>query len=117
IPSQIAGVEMRVDQPTSRLRLASVLVVFAALSVLATLRLPAALILPALSTLLVFGGFGLAAVSYLKGLRTGHVCADCYTVAGLLVYLGFAATLLADAEQTLTFIEEMEAHELARLAK
>jgi len=36
-------------------------------------------------------GVGLAAASYLKSLRTGHVCMDCYTVAGLLVYLGFAA--------------------------
>jgi uncharacterized membrane protein len=108
---------MRVDQPASRLLLASVLVVFAALSALATLQLPAAPILPALSTLLVFGGFGLAAVSHLKSLRTGHVCVDWYTVAGLLVYLGFAAALLTDAEQTLTLIEEMEAHELARLAK
>src|SRR5262245_24438640 len=106
---------MRVS--TSRLRLASVLVVIAALSALATLRLPTALILPALSTLLVFSGFGLAVVSYLKGLRTGHVSTDCYTVAGLLVCLGFAAALITDADQTLAFIEEMEAHELAGLAK
>jgi hypothetical protein len=98
---------MPVDQPTSRLLLASVLTVLAALSALATLRLPTALIPPALSTLLVLSGFGLAASSYLKSLRTGHVCTDCYTVAGLLVYLGFAAALLTDAEQTLTFIEEM----------
>lgn len=107
---------MRVDQPTSRSLLASVLI-FAALSGLATLRLPTALILPALSILLVFSGFGLATASYFKGLRTEHVCTDCYTVAGVLVYLGFAAALLTDAEQTLTFIEEMEVHEIAGLAK
>jgi hypothetical protein len=82
---------VREDQPTSRLLLASVLTVLAALSAVATLRLPTALILPALSTLLVLSGVGLAAASYLKSLRTGHVCMDCYTVAGLLVYLGFAA--------------------------
>src|SRR4030095_6400917 len=108
---------MRVDQPTSRLLLASVLAVFAALSALGTLRLPTALILPALSTLLVFSGFGLAAASYLKGFRTEHVRTDCYTIAGLLVYLGFAAALLTDAEQTLMSFEEMEAQGLAGLAK
>jgi hypothetical protein len=107
---------VREDQPTSRLLLASVLTVLATLSAVATLRLPTALILPALSTLLVLSGFGLAAGSYLKSLRTGHVCTDCYTVAGLLVYLGFAAALVTGAEETLTFIEEMEAQGLAGLA-
>jgi len=107
---------MRVDQPTSRPLLASVLIVLAALSAMTTLRLPMALMLPALSTLLVLSGFGLAAASYLSSLRTGHVCTDCNSVAGLLVYLGFAAALLTDAEQTLTFIEEMEAQGLAGMA-
>jgi hypothetical protein len=107
---------MHVDQPTSRLLLASVLTVLAALSAVATLRLPMALFLPALSTFLVLSGFGLAAASYLKSLRTGHVCTDCNSIAGLLVYLGFAAALLTDAEETLTFIEEMEAQGLAGMA-
>jgi len=108
---------MRVDQPTRRLLLASVLTAFAAPWALATLRLPMALILPTLSMFLVFSGFALAAASYLSGLRANDGHTDRYTVAGLLVFLGFSIALLTDAKQTLTLFEEMEAQALSDLWK
>src|SRR5215468_5109735 len=108
---------MPVDQSTNRLLLLSVLAVFAAPAAFATLRLPMAVILPTLSTLLVFSGFGLAAASYLSGWRTELGGTDRYTIAGLLVFLGYSVALLTDAKQTLTFFEEMEAQGLAGLAK
>jgi len=91
--------------------------VVGALAGLIMVQLPGALALPAFSTLLVLSGLGLAAASHFKGLRMEHGGTDSYTIAGLLVFLGFAIALLTDAEQTLVFFDEMETQGLANFSK
>ena len=116
----IADAVMRpdADQPPGSLLAWSVFAAaLGAVAVLILAQLPLALVLPALSTLLVVSGFGLAASSYLKGMRMEGDRAGSYEIAGALVFLGFAAALLTDSEQALALFERIETQGLAALAK
>ena len=77
-------------------------------ALLLSVHLPPALVLPFLSAVLVAGGMGLAAVAWLRGTRTEHGRTGSYEVAGALVFLGFAAALLADSDQALALFEELQ---------
>lgn len=93
-----------------RLFAGSILAFVLAGSVFVLAGLPWALVMPALATLLVTSGFVLAAGSYIKGQRMDapDIGAGNYELAGALVFLGFAAALLADAEQALALLEQIE---------
>lgn len=67
-----------------------------------------ALVLPALSAVMVMVGFVLAGGLYLSGSRMGRNRSGAWDVAGALVFLGFAAALLTDVEQALTLLERMQ---------
>jgi hypothetical protein len=67
--------------------------------------LPAPLMLPALSLLLLAAGFGLAAVNAVAARRarmSRHL-------AGALVFFGFAASLMSDPEPVLQALAELDA--------
>jgi cobalamin synthase len=74
--------------------------------------LPAPLILPVLSIVLLTAGFGLAIANYVAA-RRGGVIRD---LAGALVLFGFAAALMCDAEQALIAFAELDAAFADRLA-
>lgn len=62
-------------------------------------RVPAGAVLPVLSTLSVAAGLVLAAVAYVRGFRLEREWVGPYEVAGALVFVGFAAALMTDAQQ------------------
>src|SRR5262245_13586333 len=68
-----------------------------------TAVLPAPLVLPALSLLMVMSGGVLAAGLYLSGLKIGPEKSptDAWTIASALVFLGFAAGILTNGEEAL----------------
>jgi hypothetical protein len=78
----------------------------AAGALILALTLPQPLVLPALSILFVAVGFGAASGLYLRGYRLqgGH---GGWEVSGLLVFLGFAAAILADVPEALTALEQL----------
>ena len=67
--------------------------------------LPAPLILPVLSIVLLAAGFGLAIANYFAA-RRGGIMRD---LAGALVLFGFAASLMCDPEQALIAFAELDA--------
>jgi hypothetical protein len=70
--------------------------------------LPPALVLPALSTGLVLTGLVLAAGLVLRRTRLDSGRPNAWDLAGALVFFGFAAGLLADSEQALIALEQMQ---------
>lgn len=93
-----------------RFAVGTVLGVTAVATVLVLLQLPWALAMPALSIVLVMGGFTLAVGAWLSGLRIVEQgeSVGSYEVAGALVFLGFAAALMTDTEQALVLLAQME---------
>ena len=85
--------------------------VIAALLAAATLTvvlfLPPPLVLPALSILFVTAGFGAAGGLYLGGYRLERDHHPGWELAGLLVFLGFAATILTDVPEALSALEQL----------
>jgi hypothetical protein len=77
--------------------------------------LPPALVLPALSTLLVLAGFAFASGLYLAGHRIDRGPAEAWTTAGALVFLGFAAAIMADGREALAALEQMQVARVAGL--
>lgn len=77
--------------------------------------LPAALVLPALSVLMVLAGFALAGGLYLTGCRMDEGPPVAWNIAAALVFLGFAAGILTDGEEALAVLESLEA-DVGRLA-
>ncbi len=106
------------SRPTAgRLAGAAAGIVLPAMALAAVAQLPSAIVLPALSTLLVLCGFALAAFAYLGGGHMAPARAGRYEVAGALLFLGFAAALLTDSDQALALLDHMEMHGLAALAR
>lgn len=70
--------------------------------------LPAALVLPALGTGLVLAGFALATGLALRRTRLEVDRPNAWDLAAALVFFGFAAGLLADSEQALIALEQMQ---------
>jgi hypothetical protein len=89
--------------------------VLAGLGVLFFFLLPAALVLPALSLLMVLVGFALAGGLYLAGRRMNEEPTAAWNIAAALVFLGFAAGILTDGEEALAVLERLEA-DFSRLA-
>ncbi len=79
----------------------------AAATLAAALFLPPPLVLPALSILFVTVGFGAAGGLYLGGYRLERDRHPGWEFAGLLVFLGFAATMLTDVPEALSAIEQL----------
>ena len=77
------------------------------------LALPPALALPAISLLLLFVGFAIAACAHWTGHATEADRLGPNDVAGALVLLGFAAALLSDAEMALATIEQWQVGRIA----
>jgi hypothetical protein len=71
------------------------------------LYLPAPLVLPALSILFVTVGFAAAGALYLRGYRLERDHHPGWELAGLLVFLGFAASMLADVPEALSALEQL----------
>lgn len=71
--------------------------------------LPAPLVLPALSILLVTIGFTVAAGLYLAGYRMERDHSRGWEFAAVLVFLGFAAAMLTDSREALTVLDQMRA--------
>ena len=110
-----AALRHETDQPGAAHVLANSILaaIVGAVALLAFAQLPMGLALPAVSILLVITGFTLAAVSYLRGAPVERG----YEIAAILVFLGFAAALMADGDQTLALIEQLERQGLAALAE
>jgi hypothetical protein len=66
--------------------------------------------------LLICAGLVLAAALLLLGARTGQDRNGAWMLAGALVFLGFAAALLSDGQETLAQIERMQARSIAAAA-
>ena len=79
--------------------------------------LPMALVLPALSIVMVVSGFAIAAILYLAGCRMSTGFSPAWEVVGALVFLGFAAAILSDSREALALLDEMETTGRAALAR
>jgi hypothetical protein len=78
-------------------------------ALLATLLLPAPLVLLATGSALAVAGLALAAALYAAGRRMGRDGTVGWDTAAALVFLGFAAALLADTGDALTALAELRA--------
>ena len=76
-------------------------------TLLFSLILPPTLVLLATGSVLALAGLGLAAALYLAGARMGRDGTAGWDAAAALVFLGFAAALLADTGEALTAFEDM----------
>jgi hypothetical protein len=72
-----------------------------------SLLLPEPLVLLATGSVLATAGFAVAAVVFLAGRRLGRDGATGWDAAAALVFLGFAAALLADTGAALTALAEL----------
>ena len=79
--------------------------------------LPAPLVLPAMSVLMVAGGFAIAAVLYLAGRRLEREPSAGWLIAGAFLFLGFAAALMSDSDTAVALLEQMQATSLAALSR
>ncbi|HET6926198.1 MAG TPA: hypothetical protein VFI48_05030 [Hyphomicrobiaceae bacterium] len=70
-------------------------------------EVPAPLILPALSVVMVLFGFGMAASLYLKGSRLTGPPSAAWEVAGALVFFGFAAGILSNPGEAVAVLDEI----------
>jgi len=68
-------------------------------------RVPAPLILPALSVCMVLAGFTLAGVLSLAGSRLRGSLSPAWEVACALVFIGFAAAILSDARAAVAVLD------------
>ena len=84
-------------------------VVLLAAAGLSSLLLPEALVLLATGSTLVLAGFAVAGVLLLAGRRMHRDPAMGWDAAAALVFLGFAAALLADTGAALTALAELRA--------
>jgi hypothetical protein len=83
--------------------------VLCAAALASSLLLPAPLVLLATGSALVTIGFAVAAGLLLTGHRMGRDGTAGWEMAAALVFLGFAAALLADAGEALTALAELKA--------
>jgi hypothetical protein len=67
--------------------------------------LPAPLVMISLSALFVIAGFASAAALYLSGSRLGQDRHRAWEIAALLLFLGFAAAMLADTREVLAVLD------------
>ena len=79
--------------------------------------LPPALVLPAMSILMVIVGFAIAVGCYVAGFRPGHGPLLAWDIAGALVFLGFAASMLTDERDALSLLAQIETQGLAALSR
>ena len=79
-----------------------------AVGLLFLLQAPGGLVLPVLSSLLVATGLVLAGAAYLKGMRIEREWVGPYEIAGALVFVGFAAALMAQTDQALAIFGQIE---------
>jgi hypothetical protein len=86
-------------------RAATALVVAATL--LSAALLPSPLVLPALAILFVCAGFATAAGLCLSGHRMQPVRHPAWDLAGLLVFMGFAAAILTDVKDALAAFDQL----------
>jgi hypothetical protein len=70
-------------------------------------EVPAPLILPALSVVMVLFGFGMAASLYLKGSRLTGPPSAAWEVASALVFFGFAAGILSNPGEAVAVLDEI----------
>jgi hypothetical protein len=84
-------------------------VVLLAAASLSALFLPEALVLLATGSALVIVGFAVASVLVLAGRRMGRDATTGWDAAAALVFLGFAAALLADTGAALSAFAELRA--------
>ena len=76
--------------------------------VLLLLQPPGGLVLPLLSTFLVATGLVLATTAYLKGVSIERTWVGPYEIAGALLFVGFAAALMAQTDQALAVFGHIE---------
>jgi hypothetical protein len=79
--------------------------------------LPAPLVLPVASIVMVTTGFAIAGGAYLAGLRISTGPRLPWDIAGALVFLGFAAAMLAGDADTLSLLARIETQGLAALSR
>lgn len=77
--------------------------------VLLMATLPEQLVLPAIAILFVAAGFATAAGLFLAGYRLGADGHHAWDVAALMVFVGFAAAILADTGGALATLDELAA--------
>ena len=68
---------------------------------------PAPLILPALSVVMVLFGFGMAAALYVKGSRLTDPPSAAWEIAGALVCCGFAAGILSNPGEAVAVLDDI----------
>ena len=73
-----------------------------------SILLPAPLVLPALSILMVAVGFTIAAGLYLAGSRMERDWNRGWELAAVLAFLGFAASILTDGGEALAVLDQMQ---------
>jgi hypothetical protein len=84
-------------------------VALGATALLLSLLLPPSLVLLTTGCTLAVAGFGTAAALYLNGRRMGRDGTVGWDMASALVFLGFAAVLLADVGEALRALAELKA--------
>jgi hypothetical protein len=82
-------------------------------AVIVATQLPAPLIPLVTSIFMVTAGLAIAGGCYLAGSRIGQGSSIAWEIAGALVFLGFAAAMLADDARTLSLLAQMEAQLMA----
>lgn len=81
----------------------------AAAGVLLLAVLPESLVLPAIAILLVGAGMAIAAALHVAGYRLGADGHHAWDVAGLMVFVGFAAAIMTDSTSALATLDEIAA--------
>jgi hypothetical protein len=79
-------------------------------------HVPVALVLPAISVVMVVAGFAIAASLYLAGYRMASY-SQAWEVAGSLVFCGFAAAILTDGREALALFTQLETQGLSALTR
>ncbi len=80
-------------------------------------HLPPALVLPAMSLLMILAGLALAAGSWFARGGMAQDFGMAREIAGILVFFGFAAAMLTDKADALTALARLEAQSLAVLLR
>ena len=71
--------------------------------------LPEPLVMPAIAILLVGAGMGIAAGLHMAGYRLGADGHHAWDVAGLMVFVGFAAAIMTDSAGALATLDQIAA--------
>ena len=108
-----SATERHADQSARSTAWFGLTLLLGAAAIVLSAYLPAPLLLPSMSLLMIGAGLTIAAVSWLAGLRMGRGNHVAWEIAGALVFCGFAAAMLTDKAEALSALAQIETLGLA----